>query len=136
MTLTSDRSALPPLEALYLRALAATTTRDFRGAINSYQEISRQASDSEKLYAYLDLGHAYEKNDEIERAIESYIEATNLYRQYAPAFLRLGMIYGRQQNLPTPRRLLTGLKLFIKLKATTLAGKHSAIAQAVNAGHL
>ena len=99
MRLVPDPSALPPLDRLYLQAVTDTASRDFEHAIASYQEIARQAQDSEKAYAYVDLGRAYEKNDQIDKAIESYLKATQLAPDDPAAFLRLGILYGRKQDL-------------------------------------
>jgi serine/threonine protein kinase/tetratricopeptide (TPR) repeat protein len=96
--LVPDRSVLPPRDALYLQAITNSVSRDFKSAIGSYQEVARQAPEQEKPYAYVDLGRAYEKNDEVDKAIESYLEATRRDPQYATAFLRAGIIYGRKQN--------------------------------------
>jgi serine/threonine protein kinase len=97
--LVPDRSALPPLDALYLKAVTSTVTRESAGAVESYDKIVQQVAEPEKPFAYLDLGRAYEKNEEIDHAIESYQEAAKRDGQYAPAFLRLGVLYGRQQDL-------------------------------------
>jgi serine/threonine protein kinase/tetratricopeptide (TPR) repeat protein len=96
--LVPDRSALPPLEALYLQAVTATATRDFSQAIQSYGQVVRLAAEPDKRYAYLDLGRAYEKSEDIKLAIENYQEAAKLDPQYATAFLRIGILRGRQQN--------------------------------------
>ena len=96
--LVPDRSVLAAGDELYLQAITATVSRDFKSAIEKYREVVRQAPDPEKPYAYVDLGRAYEKNDEADKAIESYIEATNRDSQYATAFLRAGILYGRKQN--------------------------------------
>lgn len=90
-------SQLPRLDALYLEAIHATVTRDFPGAIKAYSELVRLSPDDPQVY--VDLGRAYEKNDEIKKAIESYVEATNRAPQYATAFLRAAIIYGKQLNL-------------------------------------
>jgi serine/threonine protein kinase/Tfp pilus assembly protein PilF len=90
-------STLPPLDALYLDAVTATATRDFALAIKSYGEIARLTPDP--AHVYVDLGRAYEKNEEMGKAIENYIEATKRDSQYAPAFLRVGVLYGRRQDL-------------------------------------
>lgn len=97
--LVPDRSALAQRDELYLQAITATVSRDFKTAIENYREVVRQASDPEKPYAYVDLGRAYEKNEEVDKAIESYIEATTRDSQYATAYLRAGVLYGRKQNL-------------------------------------
>ena len=91
-------STLSPAEALYLQALTHTVLRHFQPAIESYQEIARQAPDSEKAYAYVDLGRAYEKNDQIDKAIESYLKAVNRAPDDPTAFVRLGILYGRKQE--------------------------------------
>jgi tetratricopeptide (TPR) repeat protein/predicted Ser/Thr protein kinase len=97
-SLVPDRSVLEPRDALYLQAITATVSRDFKSAAESYREVVRQVPEAEKPYAYVDLGRAYEKNEEVDKAIESYLEATNRDSQYATAYLRLGVLYGRKQN--------------------------------------
>ncbi len=54
----------------------------------------------QKSAAYVDLGRAYEKNEDLDRAIDSYVKATQLDPQSAAAFLRSGILYGRRQQLP------------------------------------
>jgi tetratricopeptide (TPR) repeat protein/tRNA A-37 threonylcarbamoyl transferase component Bud32 len=97
-SLVPDRSVLTQRDALYLQAITATVSRDFKSSIESYQEIVRQVPEQEKPYAYVDLGRSYEKNEEVDKAIESYLEATRYDSQYATAFLRIGVLYGRKQN--------------------------------------
>ena len=98
-SLVGDLSALPHLERLYLRAITYVVLREFGPAIENYQQITRDVPDAEKASAYLDLGRAYEKNDEIEKAIEKYLEARNLAPSDAAAFLRLAILYGRTRDL-------------------------------------
>ena len=97
-SLVPDLSRLSPSEALYLQAINFTVIGKFADAINSYREIAERVPDEEKAFAYLDLGRAYEKNEETEEAIRNYVEVTNLNPESAAAFLRLGILYGRQQN--------------------------------------
>jgi tetratricopeptide (TPR) repeat protein len=99
-SLTSDRSVLPKTDGLYLDAISATVRRDFPAAIESYAAIVKQSADAEKPRALVDLGRAYEKTDDIKKATDSYAEATTQNPQYASAFLRLGILYGRQRDLP------------------------------------
>jgi serine/threonine protein kinase/Tfp pilus assembly protein PilF len=87
-------------DALYLKAVTNTVLRDFPPAVESYQQIARQAPDNEKANVYLDLGRAYEKNDRSEKAKENYQEATRLAPQEAAAFLRLGVVCGQLQDFP------------------------------------
>jgi serine/threonine protein kinase/Tfp pilus assembly protein PilF len=98
-SLVPDRSALPKIDAIYLDAIAATVRREFPAAIEHYRTIAEQATDSEKPNAYVDLGRAYEKNENIEKAIASYLEASKRDQQSATSLLRLAILYGRQQNL-------------------------------------
>ena len=96
-SLVPDRTIYPRVERLYLDAITATVTNQFSRAINSYGEITQAAPDQPQVY--LDLGRAYEKTDETPRAIESYLNAIKRDAQYATAFLRVGSLYGRQQDL-------------------------------------
>jgi serine/threonine protein kinase len=96
--LVPDRSVLQPVDALYLDAIRATITRNLSGAISSYTALLRLKPNEPK--AFLDLGRAYEKNEEVDKAIENYKLATIHDPQYAPGFLRLGILYGRKEDLP------------------------------------
>jgi serine/threonine protein kinase/Tfp pilus assembly protein PilF len=94
--LAPDRATLLPLDALYLDAITASVRRDFPGAIEAYSAIARQSPNDPQVY--VDLGRAYENNEEPAKAIESYLKATALDQQYATAHLRAGVLYGRQQQ--------------------------------------
>jgi tetratricopeptide (TPR) repeat protein len=98
-SLVNDLSPLPALDALYLRSITHVVLREFGAAIESYQKIAEQSSDVDKPHAYVDLGRAQEKNEEITRAIESYQQAALLAPQDAAAFLRLGILLGMQQDV-------------------------------------
>ncbi|HVS80977.1 MAG TPA: protein kinase [Pyrinomonadaceae bacterium] len=101
-SLASDRSLLPKADALYVEAISATVRHDFPAAIESYAAIVKQSSDAEKPRVLVDLGRAYEKNENNEnndKAIETYTEAANRNPQYATAFLHLGILYGRKRDL-------------------------------------
>ncbi|HUE81507.1 MAG TPA: tetratricopeptide repeat protein [Pyrinomonadaceae bacterium] len=95
--LVPDPSVYPQLERLYLTAITATVTADFERAVEAYHDIARLAPDQPRVY--VDLGRAYEKADNTQKAIEAYIEATNRDSQYPVPFLRVGYLYGRQQDL-------------------------------------
>jgi serine/threonine protein kinase len=96
-TLVSDRSALPQSDALSVEAVYAMVSNDFTHAIMAESAIVQLMP--KEAYAYVDLGRAYEKNEESGKAIENYIQATNLDPQNALAYLRVGVLYGRQQNI-------------------------------------
>jgi serine/threonine protein kinase/Tfp pilus assembly protein PilF len=102
-SLEHDLPPLPRLEELYLRAITHVVLRDLAPAIENYQQITREVPNTEKAHAYVDLGRAQEKNDEISTAIESYLEATKLAPSDPAAFLRLAILYGRNQNLERAR---------------------------------
>lgn len=97
--LAPDPSQLARTDALHLEAINSTVTREFPSAITSYSELVKLSPNEPQVY--VDLGRAYEKNDEIKKAIESYVEATNRASQYAPAFLRVAILYGDQLDLPS-----------------------------------
>jgi serine/threonine protein kinase/Tfp pilus assembly protein PilF len=97
--LVPNRFALPSLDGFWLQAVTAMVQREFAEASESYQKIVSNVGDSEKAYAYVDLGRAYEKNENLVKAIDSYMEATHRNPHYAAAFLRLGIAYGRNQDL-------------------------------------
>jgi serine/threonine protein kinase len=94
-----ESSALSKIDALYLDAVMATVTRDFAAAIKNYSEIVERSPDIEKAQALVDLGRAYQNNEEIDKAIESYGKATELNLQYPTAFLRIGALYSRKQEV-------------------------------------
>lgn len=98
ISLASDRSALASADAAYLDAVAATVRRDFAAAIGYYRKILDQAPNSEKANAYVDLGRAYEKNENLDKAIECYLEATKRDPQSPTGFLRLAILYIRRQD--------------------------------------
>jgi tetratricopeptide (TPR) repeat protein/predicted Ser/Thr protein kinase len=97
--LVPNRSQLDKSERLYLDAINATLARDYPSAINSYKELVRLTPNDPQVY--LDLGRAYEKDDQIEEAIKNYIEATNRSATYGTAFLRVGTLYARKFDQPS-----------------------------------
>lgn len=96
-TLVPDRSILPKLDKLYLEAINAIVTNEPKKATEFYRQLA--AATPDKPEVYVDLGRAYEKNDEADKAIDSYINATRLDSQYAPAFLRTAIIYIRKREV-------------------------------------
>jgi tetratricopeptide (TPR) repeat protein/predicted Ser/Thr protein kinase len=100
--LTPNRSVLSKLDSLYLDGLTATVRRNFAGAVAAYSEIAK--ANPGKAEVYVDLGRAYEKNSQSDKAVENYLEATKLDSQAAAAFLRLGILYGRRRDLDNSNR--------------------------------
>jgi len=96
--LVPDRSILPGVDALRLQAVTDTVQQDFAKAVEDYRGLASQVPLTDKAYAVVDLGRAYEKNEQPDKAIESYREATQLNPHYAAAFLRLSVVLGRRQQ--------------------------------------
>ena len=94
--LVPDRSLLPRYDSLYLEAVTATVTRDFPAAIKAYDQLAKLSSTEARLY--VDLGRAYEKNNQSDKAVENYVKASSIDPQYATAFLRAGIVYSRRQE--------------------------------------
>ncbi|HEX8920837.1 MAG TPA: tetratricopeptide repeat protein, partial [Pyrinomonadaceae bacterium] len=97
--LSPDRTGLLPVDALYLDGVTASVRRDFASAIQAYSAIARLSPNDPQVY--VDLGRAYENNEEPGKAIESYAKATTLDQEYATAHLRAGALYARLQQVPS-----------------------------------
>jgi eukaryotic-like serine/threonine-protein kinase len=94
----AQRSPLAKTDALYLDAIYGIVSKDFPAAVNAYKELAKISPNDSQVY--VDLGRAYEKNDDIKLAIDSFVEATNRAPQDGTAFLRIGILYGRQGDQP------------------------------------
>ena len=94
----ADKRSLATSDKLHLDAIDAITRRDFSNAIGSYQKIADQVTGSEQANAYVDLGRAYERSEQLDKAIENYLKAATLDAQSAGAFLHLGVAYSRKRN--------------------------------------
>lgn len=94
-----DRATLSKLDSLYIDAITATVRQDFAKSIELYKQINGESAAADKAYVLVDLGRAYENNNDAAGAIQSYTEATNQNSQYATAQLRLGIVYGQQGEL-------------------------------------
>jgi tetratricopeptide (TPR) repeat protein len=81
-------------DSVYIDAINATVLRDFPQAVRIYETLVN--NHPKEPHVYLDLGRAYEKNEEIDKAIESYEKAIQLNTQYGAAFLRLGILKSRK----------------------------------------
>jgi tetratricopeptide (TPR) repeat protein len=92
-----DRSTLPEIDGLYVSAVTATARREFAQAAQAYDKIAELDPRPETHY---DAGRAHDKNNAAEKAIAAFVRATEANKNYAPAFLRLGVIYARQNNNP------------------------------------
>jgi len=93
-SLTPSGSRVAESDALYVDAINSTVSRNFPAAIAAYSKLALLSPEDPKVY--VDLGRAYEKNQETGKAIESFRQATQRDPQYATAFLRMGSLYARQ----------------------------------------
>jgi tetratricopeptide (TPR) repeat protein len=73
-------------------------TRDLSAAIKAYEGISHTKTNDAD--ATIDLGRAYENNDETDKAIAAYEKAAQLNASNPAAPLKLGVLYGRKQDMP------------------------------------
>ena len=96
-SLVPNRSQLASSDALYLEAINSIVSQDFPAAIKAYTGLVQLSPNEARVY--VDLGRAYEKNEETQKALDSYAEGTRRDPQYATAFLRLGNLYARQLDL-------------------------------------
>jgi serine/threonine protein kinase/Tfp pilus assembly protein PilF/uncharacterized protein YukE len=97
--LLPDRSVLSQVDLLRMQAVTDIVKRDFAKATQDYQALVSSVPATEKAYALVDLGRAYEKNEQPDNAIESYQQATKLDQNYPAAFLRLGVVLARRQRM-------------------------------------
>ncbi len=81
-------------DSLYIDAINATVLRNFSQAAGIYETLAQNHPN--ESHVYLDLGRAYEKNEEINKSIEYYEKAIQLDSQYGAAFLRLGILRSRK----------------------------------------
>jgi tetratricopeptide (TPR) repeat protein/tRNA A-37 threonylcarbamoyl transferase component Bud32 len=98
--LVPDRSILPTLDGLRLQAVTDTVQREFAKAVDDYAALASSVPATEKGYALVDLGRAYEKNEQSDKAIETYQQATTVDSRQAAPFLRLGVLLGRRSRYP------------------------------------
>ncbi|MDQ3919726.1 MAG: tetratricopeptide repeat protein, partial [Acidobacteriota bacterium] len=111
--ITSDRFKLRPSDELRLQAIRSTVKRDFAKAAETYSALLSASPGPEKSSVRVEMGHAFESNEELDRAIEQYSEATKLDKQNAAAFLRLGVAYGRRLDTDRADAAFTeALRLF------------------------
>ena len=95
--ITRNRLAISPSDTLYLDAVTAMATRNFKEAIRAYTAIAEQSP--QESYVYVDLGYAYENDGSADKALENYLRAIPLNNgQYATGYLRAGIIYLRRSE--------------------------------------
>ena len=89
---------LPSRDKQYIEAIRATVLHNFPVAVLDYSAILHNLPESAKGDGYVDLGRAYEKIGDLPRALANYAAATKIAPQYPAAFMRLGVLEGRQNH--------------------------------------
>lgn len=92
----SSESSLSEEDKFRLQAINNTLLSDFPSAIKNYQELTNYAPGLAKAQSFLDLGRAYERNEDQGKAIESYQNAVAINPDLPSAHLRLGVLHGRR----------------------------------------
>ncbi len=95
----SPRSRLSRLDDLAVEAIRRTLTNDASGAAAIYAQLLARSPESDKAAVLLDLGRAYEKAGQPDKARASFLDAARRSPQYAAAFLRLGVLDRRAQRV-------------------------------------
>jgi len=85
-------------EKLRLSAVYLALIKDFGGAAAKYKELAAKVGEAERPAVLVDLGRACESGGRIPEALASYSESAERDRQYAAAFLRRGILEGKQQQ--------------------------------------
>jgi len=96
--LVPDPTSLDTVDRLKLQAVTEVVNRNFPKAVELYRSLVEDTSAAQKPQALIDLGRAYQKNDQPEMALQNYLEAAQLDPTYAAAFVNSGVIYGRLQR--------------------------------------
>jgi serine/threonine protein kinase/lipopolysaccharide biosynthesis regulator YciM len=94
--LATDPASLSREDALYFRGVRATVGHRYAEAVKAYEELARLKPDQPQVQ--VDLGRAYDKNNETGKAVKAFTEATSRDPGYAAAFLNLGALHARQRN--------------------------------------
>jgi serine/threonine protein kinase len=89
---------LPNLYKRYMEAIRATVLHDFTAAQLDYSAILHDLPESAKADGYVDLGRAFEKVGDLSDAVVNYTVAAKIAPQYPAAFIRLGVLEGRQNH--------------------------------------
>jgi tetratricopeptide (TPR) repeat protein len=85
-------------EKLRLDAIYFTLIKDFARAAAKYKDLAAKVGQAERAAALVDLGRAYESAGKIPEALATYSESAKRDGQFAAAFLRRGILEGKQQQ--------------------------------------
>ena len=95
---SGSKFALPPQDDFRIQAINQTLLSDFDAAVKTYRELIKYSDETTKAQAYLYLGRALERDENLPEAIESYRQAIAYNPDSASANLRLGILSGRSQE--------------------------------------
>lgn len=80
----------------YEQAIGATLTGDLAAAVSKYRDLVEHAAEEDKANAWLDLGRAYERQEDLKDALAAYQQADRKQPQNPAVKLRLAAQYARQ----------------------------------------
>jgi len=115
ISLSSARSSLALTDSKYLDAVSSLIGREFPKAIDQFQSIADAAPSSDKAFALVDLGRAYERNDNIDKAEENYRSAIATDSQSPYPHLRLAILAGRRLDSRTADQEFQAAERFYKV---------------------
>jgi serine/threonine protein kinase/Tfp pilus assembly protein PilF len=98
LSLVRDQTGISNQDSTYVDAVAATVGQQYQKAVEQYHRLADQAAESEKASAFLDLGRAYLRTENIDKAQEYYQKAIEKDSQSAAAYLRLAMLFGSRRQ--------------------------------------
>src|ERR1044072_7442002 len=99
-TLETDSPSPTREDALYFRAVRATVGHRPADAVKAYEELARLNPDQPQVQ--VDLGRAYDTNNETDKAINAFSRAISRDPNYAAAFLNLGAAPPPPRPTPPP----------------------------------
>ncbi|HTW49482.1 MAG TPA: protein kinase [Acidobacteriaceae bacterium] len=101
---SAGENHLSPLDHMYLDAIRATLTRNFKGALDQYRKILDRLPAADKAAGYVDVGMAYERANEPQEALASYAKASALDRDNPAPYLRAAIVETRQNRVQDANR--------------------------------
>jgi tetratricopeptide (TPR) repeat protein len=91
-------SVLSPLDRLYVKAIGAIVAENNNEAIATYTRILAKIPAGQKAIGNLDLGIAYERSGDIDRALKQYQFAETLDASSPAPYMRVGILESRLLN--------------------------------------
>ncbi len=95
LAMHQDNSDLSKLDRLEIEATYLTVTRDFAAATKKREQIISATTGGETAGLHVDLGRAYEKSGQPDKALAAYRLAANGPVHNPAAWLRIGILAGR-----------------------------------------